>query len=192
MFNYIFGTVKELGVNTVVVEACGIGYEFTVSRFCINTLKLEDKVKIYAYLSVREDVVSLFGFYSKEEKAMFLRLTSISGIGPKNAIVILSGLALNDLCIAIANGDAKALSGIKGIGKKTAERIVLELKDKLGDEFAISSVEVPNGNIDINEDAILALMALGFNKQESINAVKRVDVNGKSVEEIVRAALKRG
>lgn len=192
MYNYFSGIVKELGINSVVIETCGIGYEFTVSRFCINSLKLEDKVKIYAYLSVREDGVSLFGFYSKEEKAMFMRLTSISGIGPKNAIGILSGLALNDLCIAIANGDAKALSGIKGIGKKTAERIVLELKDKLGDEFAVSASEIPNGNIDVNEDAILALMALGFNKQESINAVKRVDANGKSVEEIVRAALKRG
>ena len=194
MFDYFTGIVKDLGLNTVVLETGGIGYELTVSRFCINSLKLEDKAKIYAYLSVREDGISLFGFYSKEEKAMFTRLTSISGIGPKVAIGILSGLALNELCAAIATGDAKALSGIKGIGKKTAERIVLELRDKLGEEFNFGA-EISGGVIqgsDIGEDALLALMALGFTKQESINAIKRVDTNGKTVEEIIMAALKRG
>ena len=193
MFDYFTGIVKDLGLNTVVLETGGIGYEFTVSRFCINNLKLEEKAKIYAYMSVREDGISLYGFYSKQEKAMFLRLTTISGIGPKVAIGVLSGLAIDELSIAIVNGNHKALSGIKGIGKKTAERIVLELRDKMGEEFALggdSSVAVVQS--DISDDAIMALMALGFTKQESINAIKRVDTAGKSVEEIVMAALKRG
>ncbi|MBR2971107.1 MAG: Holliday junction branch migration protein RuvA [Clostridia bacterium] len=192
MFNYFTGIVKDLGLNTVTVETGGIGYEFTVSRYCLNNLKIDDKIKIYAYLSVREDGISLFGFYSKEERAMFLRLTSISGIGPKNAIGILGGLSLNDLCASIASGDFKALSAVKGIGKKTAERIVLELRDKLGEEFSIGGDSVSAAVSDLNDDAVLALMALGFTKQESVNAIKRVDASGKSVEEIVKAALKRG
>lgn len=192
MFDYFTGTVKELGISTAIIETNGIGYEFTVSKYCINSLKPEQSAKIYSYLSVREDGISLFGFYSREEKAMFMRLISISGIGPKVAIGVLSGLALNDLCSAIVGGDSKALGGIKGIGKKTAERIVLELRDKLGEEFNIGSDVGGFVHGEINEDAVLALMALGFTKQESANAIKRIDTNGKTVEEIVRAALKRG
>ena len=193
MFDYFTGVVKDLGLNTVVLETGGIGYEFTVSRFCLNNLHLADTVKLYSYLNVYEGGMGLFGFYSKEEKAMFLRLISISGIAAKGAIGILSGLSLNELCVAIAGGDAKALSGIKGVGKKTAERIVLELRDKLGEEFSIGS-DASDGFVqsDIGEDALLALMALGFTKQESINAIKRVDTSGKTVEEIIKAALKRG
>ncbi|MCH5163973.1 MAG: Holliday junction branch migration protein RuvA [Clostridiales bacterium] len=193
MFDYFTGVVKDLGPNTVVLETGGIGYEFTASRFCINNLKLEDTVKLYSYLNVYEGGMGLFGFYSKEEKAMFLRLISISGIAAKGAIGILSGLSLNELCVAIVGGDAKALSGIKGVGKKTAERIVLELRDKLGEEFSIGA-DVAGGFVkgDVGEEAILALMALGFTKQESLNALKRVDTNGKTVEEIIKAALKRG
>lgn len=194
MFNYFIGTVKELGLSTATIETNGIGYEFTVSKYCINNIKIGDVVKLFAYLSVRDDGVSLFGFYSKEEKAMFLRLTSISGIGPKSAISILSGLAFNDLCVAIAHGDAKALSGIKGISKKTAERIVLELKDKLNEEFGLMSESNKNDVVQSNEaeDAVFALVALGYGKQEAANAVKRIDTKGMLAEEIVKAALKRG
>lgn len=190
MFAYFEGTITDIGINTVVLETGGIGYEFTVSTFCINSLKVGSKAKLYSYLSVREDGVSLFGFYGKEEKAMFLRLISISGIGPKVAIGVLSGLSLNDLSAAIAGGDSKMLGKIKGIGKKTAERIVLELRDKLGQEFGAIG-DIAGGANETNEDAVLALMALGFGKQEAVNAVKRVDVNGKSVEEIIKAALKQ-
>ncbi len=193
MFDYFIGTVKELKINTVVLEVGGIGYELNVSNFCLNELKLEGNVKLYTYLNIYEGGISLYGFYSKEEKAMFLRLISISGIAAKGAIGILSGLALNDLCVAIASGDAKAISKIKGVGKKTAERIVLELRDKLGEEFAVD--QKSNDAVlqsDIGDEALLALMALGFSKQESINAIKKVDINGKTVEEVVKAALKRG
>lgn len=193
MFDYFTGIVKELELTTVVLETGGIGYEFTASKYCLNNLKVDEKAKIYAYLSVREDGVSLYGFYSKQEKAMFMRLTSISGIGPKVAIGVLSGLALDELSIAIANGDSKALGGIKGIGKKTAERIILELRDKLGEEFALGQ-DSSNAakQSEINDDAVMALMALGYNKQEAVNAIKRVDTADKSLEEIIMAALKRG
>ncbi len=193
MFDYFIGTVTELRPNTVVLEVGGIGYEFNVSRFCVNDLKPNDNVKLYSYLNVYEGGMSLFGFYSKEEKAMFLRLISISGIAAKGAIGILSGLSLNELCVAIASGDSKALSAIKGVGKKTAERIVLELHDKLGEEFSMdTSAESNVLQSDIGDDALLALMALGFSKQESVNAIKKIDVKGMTVEEVVKAALKRG
>lgn len=191
MFDYFIGTVKSLGVNDLVLEVGGIGFDFTISSFCSAKLKIDDTVKVFSYLAVKEDDMSLFGFYSKEEKAMFLRLISISGIGAKGAIAILSGLNLNELCAAIASGNCKAISSVKGIGKKTAERIVLELHDKLSDEFSIG-VDVPNSLKGEEDEAVLALMALGMTKQESVNAVKRVDTNGKTVEQIVMAAFRRG
>lgn len=191
MYNYISGKVAELGDNIAVIDVGGVGYELIVSRYCALTLSVGKDAKLYAYLSVKEDGMSLIGFYSKEEKAMFLRLITISGIGPKVAIGILSGLALNDLTAAIVSCDYKMLGGIKGIGKKTAERIVLELKDKLGEEFASADI-VGGVTAETNEDAIMALMALGYTKQEAANSIKKIDTKGKSVEDIIRAALKRG
>lgn len=193
MFNYISGKVVEKGVGFVVLDVNGIGYELIVSNNCAAGLDIGSTAKLYAYLSVREDGISLLGFYNKEEKAMFTRLISISGIGPKVAIGILGGLSLNDLTAAIVSGDYKKLSGIKGIGKKTAERIVLELRDNLGREYASVEPAVGGANpSEINEEAILALMALGYNKQEAIGALKKVDTNGKSVEDVILAALKNG
>lgn len=191
MFDYFIGTVKDIGENTVVLECNGIGFEFIASKFCLLNLKLNESAKLYAQLCVREDAVNLIGFYSKQEKAMFSRLNTVNGIGAKGAIAILSGLSLNELCAAIASGNVKSLSTIKGIGKKTAERIVLELREKLTDEYN----DVLPGEFvktDINEDAVLALIALGYSKQEAVNAVKRIDTANKTVEEIVVAALKRG
>lgn len=190
MFNYISGKVAEIYDNVAVIDVGGVGYELIASRFCIGALRVGANAKLYAHLSVKEDGVTLIGFYSKEEKAMFLRLISISGIGPKVAIGILSGLSLNDLTAAIVSCDYKMLGGIKGIGKKTAERIVLELKDKLGEEFASS--DIGGGDATANEDAVMALMALGYTKQEAVNSVKKIDTQGKSVEDIIKAALKRG
>ncbi len=190
MYNYICGKVIEVGDNMTVVEVNDIGYELIISRYCAAGLRIGETAKLYAYLSVKEDGIALLGFYSKEEKAMFLRLITISGIGPKVAVAILSGLSLNDLTAAIVSCDYKRLGTIKGIGKKTAERIVLELKDKLGEEFA-SVDECGLAVNEANEDAVMALMSPGYTKQEAVNAVKRVDTKGKSVEDIIRAALKR-
>ena len=123
---------------------------------------------------------------------MFMRLISINGIGPKAAIGILSGLKLSELTFCIVNGDYKSLSSIKGIGKKTAERIILELKDKLDEELQEIDGSVSTSDAsDLKNDAIDALVALGFNKQEAASAVKKVDSTGKTVEEIVMLALKR-
>ena len=132
MFNYIKGEIIEKFENQVIIENNGIGYEFNVS---MNTRDMcgiiGDIVKMHTFLSVKEDGISLFGFYSLEEKNLFLNLITVSGVGPKSALQILSGGQLSELNIAISTGDVGYLAKIKGIGKKTAERIVVELKDKV-------------------------------------------------------------
>lgn len=192
MYDYFIGKIADIGVTDLVIERSGIGYVMTASKYCLNSLKLGETAKLFAYLSANENGVSLYGFCSKEEKAMFMRLISINGIGPKAAIGILSGLKLSELTFCIVNGDYKSLSSIKGIGKKTAERIILELKDKLDEELQEIDGSMSTSNAsDLKSDAVDALVALGFNKQEAASAVKKVDSTGKTVEEIVMLALKR-
>lgn len=191
MLSYIKGKVTEAGENTLVVECGGLGYELLVSRGAASAAAVGSEVKLPVYLSVSETGVALYGFKDAAEKDMFLKLIGISGIGAKMAIGILSGMGVNDLIAAIARGDVKGLSGIKGIGKKTAERIALELRDKIGAEIADvgEKVGVTPGIVP-DEDAVLALMALGFNKNEAVSAVARVHGEGLTTEQIVFMALK--
>ena len=191
MLSYIKGKVTEAGENTLVVECGGLGYELLVSRGAASAAAVGSEVKLPVYLSVSETGVALYGFKDAAEKDMFLKLIGISGIGAKMAIGILSGMGVNDLIAAIARGDVKGLSGIKGIGKKTAERIALELRDKIGAEIADmgEKVGVTRGIVP-DEDAVLALMALGFNKNEAVSAVARVHGEGLTTEQIVFMALK--
>ena len=191
MLSYIKGKVTEAGENTLVVECGGLGYELLVSRGAASAAAVGSEVKLPVYLSVSETGVSLYGFKDAAEKDMFLKLIGISGIGAKMAIGILSGMGVNDLIAAIARSDVKGLSGIKGIGKKTAERIALELRDKIGAEIADMSEKVGvTPDIVPDEDAVLALMALGFNKNEAVSAVARVHGEGLTTEQIVFMALK--
>ncbi len=191
MLSYIKGKVTEAGENTLVVECGGLGYELLVSRGAASAAAVGSEVKLPVYLSVSETGVALYGFKDAAEKDMFLKLIGISGIGAKMAIGILSGMGVNDLIAAIARGDVKGLSGIKGIGKKTAERIALELRDKIGAEIADMGEKVGvTPGIVPDEDAVLALMALGFNKNEAVSAVARVHGEGLTTEQIVFMALK--
>lgn len=191
MLSYIKGKVTEAGENTLVVECGGLGYELLVSRGAASAAAVGSEVKLPVYLSVSETGVALYGFKDAAEKDMFLKLIGISGIGAKMAIGILSGMGVNDLIAAIARGDVKGLSGIKGIGKKTAERIALELRDKIGAEIADIGEKVGvTPDIVPDEDAVLALMALGFNKNEAVSAVARVHGEGLTTEQIVFMALK--
>lgn len=191
MLSYIKGKVTEAGENTLVVECGGLGYELLVSRGAASAAAVGSEVKLPVYLSVSETGVALYGFKDATEKDMFLKLIGISGIGAKMAIGILSGMGVNDLIAAIARGDVKGLSGIKGIGKKTAERIALELRDKIGAEIADMGEKVGvTPDIVPDEDAVLALMALGFNKNEAVSAVARVHGEGLTTEQIVFMALK--
>lgn len=191
MYNYIEGIISEVADNYLVVDVGGIGYEIIVSSYCLNELgKIGKSAKIFTYLAVREDDMSLYGFYSKSEKAMFLRLISVSGIGPKLAISILGGISIDGLATSIISADTLSLNHIKGVGKKTAERIVLELKDKIGKEFEISAAAMTNVTLAINEDAVLALMSLGYTKQEASIAITKVKGENLSIEQIIMQALK--
>lgn len=194
MYNYIKGKITDINENTLVVETNGVGYEFTVSASTASELSMKDgEVKVYCYLNVREDEMSLFGFSSAQEKEMFLKLKKVDGVGPKSAITILSGLRVEQLASAVVRGDIKLISSVKGVGKKTAERIILELKDKVDKELAESGEELPvvaSGKVTVNEEAVLALMTLGFTRLESETAVSKVNPDGLTLEQIIFNALR--
>ncbi|MBO7525304.1 MAG: Holliday junction branch migration protein RuvA [Clostridia bacterium] len=190
MIAYIKGKLLYVEDNSAVLESNGIGYELICSSALKYRLMESGGGEAFTYLSVREDGVSLFGFDSRAEKNMFLKLISVSGIGPKMAIGILSGISLNDLVYAIAASDVKTLSKIKGLGKKTAERLILELREVLstGDEM-ISETNVSVGGD--GEDAIIALIGLGYSRQQASAAVKSaIDGGAKGLEDIITKALR--
>ena len=190
MIAYIKGKLLYVEDNSAVLESNGIGYELICSSALKYRLMESGGGEAFTYLSVREDGVSLFGFDSRAEKNMFLKLISVSGIGPKMAIGILSGISLNDLVYAIAASDVKPLSKIKGLGKKTAERLILELREVLstGDEM-ISEANVSVGGD--GEDAIIALIGLGYSRQQASAAVKSaIDSGAKGLEDIITKALR--
>ena len=190
MINYLVGEIIFKGENLVVLENAGIGYEINVSMTTLDALPTVGSVcKIFTFLNVREDELSLFGFSSLEEKDMFLKLVSVSGIGPKVALSILSGIRLSDLLIAIKTQDLKRLSAIKGLGKKTAERIVLELKDKVSVVGAACEEPSQVINESIIDEATEALVALGINKNEAYRLARENSSNCETTEDIIRKAF---
>ena len=180
MIGYLKGTLISVQNGKVLLDVGGVGYEISISNNTVVKLPaVDNQATIYTYLYVREDEMSLFGFYSLEEKAMFMKLISISGIGPKAAMSILSGMELRALAIAIITEDKKSIAKIKGVGKKTAERIILELKEKVtaeeGDVETTSSSKKPfMSGVEIDtdmEDAIMALRTLGIQQASAVRAV---------------------
>ena len=197
MIAYIRGTLTEKEPTRVVIEAAGVGYELVISLSTYEALPREGaEAKLLAYHCVREDDEILFGFASEQEKEMFVKLTSVSGVGPKIAISILSGSSLGELALAISTNDAKRISSIKGVGKKTAEKICVELRDKVNalDAAALAGGTAAGGaESAVLRDAVAALRALGFNEEVSSKMVTDVlakDPSVDSVEQIVRLALK--
>lgn len=196
MIGYVKGKVLSIDDTTVLIENNGIGYEITCSSEAIASLSQTGEGEIYTYMAVREDAISLYGFISQEEKKAFLSLITVSGVGPKMGITILSGMKLNELLYAIATEDVKSLSKVKGLGKKTAERIILELREKVG-EVAEAPEKVKGKPVQAkkmseeSEDAVIALMSLGFTKGECLKAVSEAEENGMTgVEEIIAYAIK--
>lgn len=193
MYAHIEGLVAEKTADGLVLDCGGVGYLLSVSR---NTLAAAPGVgspmKCYTVLSVREDALELFGFATREERRMFERLKSVSGVGPKTALQVLSTLSVHDLSIALVTGDAQALSRAPGIGKKTAQRLLLELKDKVEDAELTSGVSAaPLTNpSEPAAEAIEALMALGYASSEAAQAVARVADKAQAANEIIRLALK--
>ena len=197
MFAYLDGIVAEKGLNELVLDVHGVGYSLSCSATTLAAAPVKgEKMKVYTYLSVKEDAVDLFGFATKEEKRMFQRLTGVSGIGPKSALAILGSMPLRDLTLAIVTGDTTALSRAPGVGKKTAQRISLELKEALSKEDIPSGIPggitLPAENIatDAVNEAIAALQALGYTASEATGAVAKIKNQGTQADELVRLALK--
>ena len=193
MISYVKGTVAYIGNDCIVVDNNGIGYNIQVSPSTASAVVMEKEVKIYTCMNVKENELSLFGFLTKEELNMFNLLIGVNGVGPKSAVAMLGALSPSQLALAIATEDIKALSVGQGIGKKIAQRIALELKDKVGADTITTGVEIVQ-KVDVTTgeraEALSALMALGFTKNEAENAIKAVFVNGMATEEIISKALK--
>ena len=199
MIAYIRGLLVEKEPTRAIVEASGVGYEMLISLSTYDRLpKTGSEVKLLAYHSIREDDETLYGFFTAAERELFTRLTAVSGVGPKIALAILSGGSIGEISLAIASGNAKRLSSIKGVGKKTAEKICIELKDKINAVEALAATQSGGKKGDASpmlRDAILALGALGFNEETAnkmVSAALSANPDAKDVESIVRIALKGG
>lgn len=198
MYAFIEGILEQKTQSELVINTNGVGYLLMCSHSTLSSAPPRGEfMRVYTYLSVRQDAMDLFGFISMDEKSMFLKLNSISGIGPKTALGILAALPLGDLTLAILTGDAVMLSRAPGIGKKTAQRIVLELKDKLSAEDLAGGDSISAlqniGHDSVMAEAIMALQSLGYTQTEAARAVSAVKQGGSdmlSADEIVRSALR--
>lgn len=194
MYAYLKGVVADKGANELVLDVGGVGYLLSCSMTTLQeTPSIGETMKAYTYFSVREDAMELFGFATPEEKSMFLRLLSVSGVGPKLALSILGAMPLRDLTLAIVTGDAAALSRAPGVGKKTAQRIALELKEKVMEsdlEAAPAAASLPPAQEDAAAEALAALQALGYTPAEAARAVSLVRGQSDSANELVRLALR--
>ncbi len=202
MIAYLRGRVLETTAETAIIEVGGIGYEAYCSGGAFRKITVGETVELYTYLQVKEDGLTLFAFGSVKEKELFLKLISVDGVGPKMGIGILTGLSVDELVEAIFSADTKRLSTVKGLGKKTAEKIVLALHGKISAlEIMNASGETPAQTVETaqnklsadDEEAVSALMGLGFTRNESTQAVKRAhDLGATKVEDIIRKALQGG
>lgn len=197
MFYYIHGTVAVVEPSMVVIDAGGVGYAINTSYTSARSVRKGDTVTFYTHLNVREDAMELFGFARQEELTCFRQLLSVSGVGPKAALAVLGTVTPDKLALCVVSGDEKALTAAPGVGKKLAQRILLEMKDKMSAgqlETAASAggTVLPQGNAaGPLEDAVAALAVLGYPRAVAMGALQGVDVAQMSTDEIVRQALKR-
>ena len=198
MISYVKGALAEKSGDRIVVEAGPVGLRIYVPLSVLEVLPpLGEEVKIYTYLQVREDDLSLYGFLNRQDLDMFRRLIGVNGIGPKGALGILSALSPDDLRLAILTGDAKAISKAPGVGAKTAQRIILDLKDKVSAEEMLVSVADTEARTSVplmqeaGREAATALVALGYSNLEASKAVKNVQITeDMDAEAVLRASLK--
>ena len=192
MFAHIEGVVAEKTADSIVLDVNGVGYLLLVSGATLSMAPaVGERMKLFTSLNVREDAVELFGFYSREEKTMYERLKGVSGIGNRTAIQILSSMSVRDLSIALVSGDANALTRVPGVGKKTAQRLVLELKDKVEDnQLTEGAAVVPKESGGPEAEAVAALIGLGYSSAEATKAVARVAEQTRDSGEMIFLALK--
>lgn len=195
MIAYLKGKIIDKAENLVVLEVGGIGYEVNISLNTNLSISNKTECELFTYMQVRDDGIFLFGFSTKQEKELFLKLITVSGVGPKMAITILGGASLTDIITAIVCEDSAMLSKFKGVGKKTAERIILELKEKVNTSMSEQgsvfdntiSFDLKNNVI---EDTIMALIALGLSKSDAVKKIRENYFDGDSTEMLIEKILK--
>ena len=196
MISYLKGQIVTKDPTYLVMDVGGIGYEVKISLNTFGYLKEADATLLHTHLHIKEDAHTLFGFHEESEKKRFLQLISISGVGPSTALMILSSLSAEELQHAIADGDVKTISGVKGIGQKTAQRIILELRDKISKEDLLDKavgISLSKGNT-LQNEALSALSTLGINKAVAEKILDKIlaETDGNiSLEELIKLALKR-
>ena len=200
MLSYIIGEVAEISADTVVVENNGIGFNIKTSAMTIDSLPpVGDMVRIYTYLHVREDAMQIFGFLSKDELEVFKLLLNVNGIGPKGALGILSAISTDDLRFAVLSDDVNLIKSCPGVGAKTAQKLIIELKDKLRLEDAFEMAvnnnnkknTVQDNTVIVMNEAVEALVSLGYSSKDALAAVKKVEnIQNKNSEQILKEALK--
>lgn len=200
MIAYLIGEVAEIDENRIVLEQNSMGYNIFVPTTVTNTVRSGETVKVYTYLNVKEDAIQLFGFLTRDDLNIFKLLLGVNGIGPKAALGILSALTADELRFAVLADDAQAIAKAPGVGKKTAQKLILELKDKLNLEDAFeqklkNNAQAAAGNPvldhEAKQEAVEALVALGYASSDALRAVRKVDgVESMNVEAILKAALK--
>lgn len=192
MIDYIKGEVAELTPAMVALEAYGVGYELSISLNTYSALNAKTTAKLYVHESIREDAHQLFGFFDRNERLLFRQLITVSGIGPSTGRMMLSSMTPKELASAIASADVNVLKSVKGIGAKTAERVIVDLKDKIkleigDDELPLTTISNPSG-----EQAVAALVMLGFAQKPSEKAVEKIlkENLAATVEQMIKTALK--
>ena len=191
MFAYIKGSLKMKSSGYIVIDINGLGYKIFMSQNNIDSIgELHNIIKVFTYVKVREDDISIFGFKTQEELKMFELLISVSGVGAKSALVMLSCIEPSDFAIAVISNDVKVLTKVPGIGNKSAQRIILELKDKLKEEQLEenSSKKTKDNSENINE-AISGLMVLGYSKKDIEKAFEHLDIDNLSIEDLIKKGL---
>lgn len=198
MFYYLDGAVAEILPGLAVIDCGGVGYACLTTNHTLSQLRKGERGKLYTYLNVGESVFDLYGFASSKELESFRMLLGVSGVGPKAALAILSTCTPEALALAVVSGDEKALTAAPGVGKKIAQRVILELKDKLARESAATGLDFSGGNAGKVSaftskagEAAAALAVLGYSSQEAATALKGLDTDALSLEELIRQALKR-
>ncbi len=191
MFAYIKGALELKSNGYIVIDINGLGYKIFMSQNNIDTIgELHDIIKVFTYVKVREDDISIYGFKTQEQLKMFELLISVSGVGAKSALVMLSCIEPSDFAIAVISNDVKVLTKVPGIGNKSAQRIILELKDKLKEEQLEenSSKKTKDNSENINE-AISGLMVLGYSKKDIEKAFEHLDIDNLSIEDLIKKGL---
>ena len=197
MFEYIKGILQYVGTDFCIIDVNGVGFKIYTSHITAARIgNSGDTVTLYTHMNVKEDEISLFGFSSREELSVFNMLIGVSGVGPKVGVAILTAMSPSEFSLAVATGDFKTISKSKGVGPKLAQRIVLELKDKISKDIKAETQDmqetfepVPTGYI--SNDAISALMVLGYSSKEAGKIVSKVYKDGMTLEETVKQALKQ-